>query len=277
MTRPDSIRAVAFDCFGTPLTIRAPRNPWKRLVEEAGLKGVRPTPDPRREPIPTIEAFAAACGIDFRPEWRRDLDLEIASITLAPGAYDVLRHLRAAGLRLALASNLAPAYVPSVKRLLGDLVDVTCFSCADDVRAVKPEAAFFAALRQKLAVSPENILMVGDSLSSDIVVARDAGMAALHLDPSVLDSGPGQIRNLYECLMALGITDHSAWSSTQVVPFPGDDLPPGGPSFITRVCGVGIGSWVGRFGQARRERSSQIAQSSGAPRAAFGSRAMNEA
>ena len=42
------------------------------------------------------------------------------------------------------------------------------------------------------------------------------------------------------------------------------DLPPKAPSFITRVCGFGFHSlWV-RIGQARRARSPQIAQASGA-------------
>lgn len=55
------------------------------------------------------------------------------------------------------------------------------------------------------------------------------------------------------------------------------DLPPSGPSFITRVCGFEIGSRVGSSGQARRARSLQVAQAFGALRAASGSRARNAA
>ncbi|SNR86130.1 hypothetical protein SAMN06265370_13913 [Puniceibacterium sediminis] len=55
------------------------------------------------------------------------------------------------------------------------------------------------------------------------------------------------------------------------------DLPSAGPSFITRVCWFQTGGVVGRFGQARRARSRQIAQASGALRAACGSRAMSVA
>lgn len=210
MTVLGNIQAVAFDCFGTLLIMRGPRNPWKHLLAEARRRHGR-TLDPRREPIGTIEAFAAACGIGCRPEWQRDLDIELASITLAPGAVDILRHIRAYGLRLALASNLAPPYVPVVTSLLGDLVDATCFSCSDDVRAVKPEAKFFAALQTKLAVPAKNILMVGDSAASDVDGAQSAGMKALHVDPAVFDPGPGQIRNLYETSMALGLMDGMEW------------------------------------------------------------------
>ncbi|MGR3565548.1 MAG: hypothetical protein ACU0FH_05315, partial [Heliomarina sp.] len=42
------------------------------------------------------------------------------------------------------------------------------------------------------------------------------------------------------------------------------DLPPFGPSFITRVCGFDLDNHGFRFGQARRARSPQIAQALGA-------------
>lgn len=63
------VRAVAFDCFGTLLRIATPTNPCRSLLAAA-----RSTPgarllDPRREPIPTIKHFAAACGVAFQPEW----------------------------------------------------------------------------------------------------------------------------------------------------------------------------------------------------------------
>ncbi|SNR88557.1 Helix-turn-helix domain-containing protein [Puniceibacterium sediminis] len=56
-----------------------------------------------------------------------------------------------------------------------------------------------------------------------------------------------------------------------------NDLPSAGPSSITRVRCFQTGGVVGRFGQARRARSREIAQASGALRAASGSRAMSVA
>jgi hypothetical protein len=55
------------------------------------------------------------------------------------------------------------------------------------------------------------------------------------------------------------------------------DLPPAGPSLMTRVCGFGLDSRRFRAGQARRARSPQIAQASGALRPVFCSRAMSVA
>ncbi|RWR16817.1 HAD family hydrolase [Sinirhodobacter populi] len=185
--------ASARSCISAP-----PRSPWKALLAEVRRKSDAPKLDPRREPIPTIEAFAAACGVEFRPEWGRDLDAEIASIEVAPDAPDVLRRLRATGFRLALASNLAPAYVPAVERLLGDQVDVTCFSCDPDIRAVKPEPKFFEALQTRLGLPASRILMVGDSLGSDIRGAAAAGMPTLQLALSMAVPTPGRIRSLSE-------------------------------------------------------------------------------
>lgn len=198
------LRAVAFDCFGTLLRIAEPTNPWRSLLVEAQRQPCSRVPDPRREPIATIEAFAAACGIGFRPEWRRDLDRELASIQPMPDTFAVLDRLRAAGFRLALASNLAPAYVEPALRLLGGHVDVTCFSCDTDVRAVKPEGAFFAALRNRLGLPPEEILMVGDSLTSDVRGAEAAGMSALHFLPGE-NPGPGRIPRLADVPAFLGL------------------------------------------------------------------------
>lgn len=117
----------------------------------------------------------------------------------------MLQSLRAAGFRLALASNLAPAYVPTVQRMLEDLVDVACFSCDADITAVKPEVAFFQALQVRLGVAMADVLMIGDSLSSDIHGAKVAGMQALHLVPGSPARSTGQVGTLSDIPSVLGL------------------------------------------------------------------------
>lgn len=199
------IRAVAFDCFGTLLRISAPTNPWRHLLADVRRQPGARSLDPRREPIPTIEEFAEACGIAFRPEWRADLDHEIASIELIPDARAVLSTLRAADFRLALASNLAPAYVEPALALLGIFIDADCLSCDPEIRAVKPEPAFFLALQRKIGLPAVEILMVGDSLVSDVRGAKAAGMSALHLVPGTTSPPTGQVRCLADVPRFLGV------------------------------------------------------------------------
>lgn len=199
------VRAVAFDCFGTLLRIAKPTYPWRSLLAAA-----RATPgalllDPRREPIPTIRLFAVACGVEFQPEWQIDLDTELISIEPMPEALTVLERLHRAGFRIALASNLAPAYIRPALDILGEFIDVTCFSCSAAVRAVKPEPAFFDALQTRTEIPAHEILMVGDSLTSDIEGAKAAGLAALHFVPGVGAPGPGQIRRLTDVLSFLDL------------------------------------------------------------------------
>lgn len=199
------VRAVAFDCFGTLLRITTPTNPWRSLLAAARSTSDARLLDPRREPIPTIKLFAAACGVAFQPDWQRDLDIELISIEPMPEALKVLEELHRAGFRIALASNLAPAYIEPPQRTLGEFIDVTCFSCDPEVRAVKPEPAFIDALRTRIEFPAHQILMVGDSLASDIEGAKAAGMAALHLVPDDGAPGPGQISRLSDVLSVLGL------------------------------------------------------------------------
>lgn len=208
---PPRIRSVAFDCFGTLLHIGAPTNPWRSILKEARRHHAARMLDPRREPIQTIEEFAEACGLRFQTEWRDDLDREIGSIELFPEAPAVLSALRAAGFRIALASNLAPPYIEPALMLLRSYIDTNCFSCDAQIRAVKPEAAFFAALRGKLGLPANQILMVGDSLASDIHGAQAVGMAALHLVPGVTSPRRGEIRCLTDVarFLSMNQTDPS--------------------------------------------------------------------
>lgn len=215
MTGLGNIRAIAFDVFGTLLRIHDPRDHWRQLLIAARRQHGLAMLDPRREPIENMDAFAAANCVRFQPRWQVALDAEIASIRMAPGAYEILADLRGAGYRVALASNLSPAYIPTVDRLLGDLVDIRCYSCAADVRAIKPEPAFFHALTERLGVAAADILMVGDSLASDIAGAAAAGMPALHLQSLIDDPGQNQIRNLFEVPMALGLVDNASRRSTR--------------------------------------------------------------
>ena len=199
------VRAVAFDCFGTLLRIATPTNPWRSLLAAA-----RSTPgalllDPRKEPIPTIKLFAAACGVDFQPEWQRDLDIELISIEPMPEALTVLERLHSAGFRIALASNLAPPYIIPALTFLGQFLDVRCYSCHSAIRAVKHEPAFFEALRTRIDFPAHEILMVGDSLTSDIEGAMEAGMSTLHFVPGVSAPGPGQISRLSDVLSFLDL------------------------------------------------------------------------
>jgi putative hydrolase of the HAD superfamily len=74
--------------------------------------------------------------------------------------------------------DVLAAQAPALK----ELFDVVVFSY--EVGCTKPDPAIFQLALTRLDVSAENIVMVGDSLTSDVLGARASGIRALLLDTS---------------------------------------------------------------------------------------------
>lgn len=196
-------QAVAFDVFGTLLMMKEPRNPWRQIAEAAGICTRDRYPvDPRRVPV-SLQEFSELCGAVWREAWADDLAIEISSIPLFPESEEVLRRLGRAGLRLALASNVAQPYVQKVRGLLEGFVDVECYSC--DIGAVKPEGRFFQAVCERLDVEPGAVLMVGDSAASDVIGARAAGLLAVRIRRNVQLLKADEIDDLHGILGIIGL------------------------------------------------------------------------
>ena len=115
---------------------------------------------------------------------------------LLPGAEDLCRDLRAAGCRLALATN-------GVARVQHARLDASplkpYFSAviiSQEVGAQKPQPAFFQAALEALGVLDKaRCVMVGDTLGSDIQGGIAAGLDTIWYDP--LGRSPGDLRPTY--------------------------------------------------------------------------------
>ncbi|GAA0498791.1 HAD family hydrolase [Deinococcus depolymerans] len=147
-----------------------------------------------------------------------DADGEAATVTyreayrehwqLLPGAADVLRDLRAAGLRLAVLTN----YVREVQGQklahfgLDALVDAVL--CVEDVPAAKPDPRAYHAACAALNVTPAQAVMVGDSWEKDVQGARRAGLRAVwvsRLATPAPDAGVPVVSRLPDLPAALGV------------------------------------------------------------------------
>jgi FMN phosphatase YigB (HAD superfamily) len=93
-------------------------------------------------------------------------------------------------------SNLAAPYGPALRRLLGDRVDG--FSLSFEVGAMKPEPEIFAHACRNLALSPDQMLMVGDSHRSDVEGAEAFGMRAVRLRRGHESEWPHSVGSLTE-------------------------------------------------------------------------------
>ena len=174
-----TVAAICFDAFGTLIRYNGRRvNPYRRLLRKGDGQ--------RRERLPFltrnagIAVFAEELGLSDRlPLIRRELDAEIAGIEPFPETAPVLSRLRAAGMRLAVCSNVAAEYGTAVRRLLPDL-DAHVLSF--EVGAAKPDPAIYRAVCEALGRRPGDILFVGDSKRCDLHGPVAFGMQARWLD-----------------------------------------------------------------------------------------------
>lgn len=104
------------------------------------------------------------------------------SITLVPGAVEMLANLREAGVRLGLISNgSGPGQRRKVDRFgLGPLFDVILIE--GEFGLGKPEPSVYASALADLGVDPTDAWMVGDQLESDVAAPQRLGLRGIWVD-----------------------------------------------------------------------------------------------
>jgi HAD superfamily hydrolase (TIGR01509 family) len=122
------------------------------------------------------------------------------------GVPETLDALRAAGLRLALASNAESL----LRRKLADLGLADRFdhlAISGEVGIEKPDPRFFHGALEALGVAAERAVHVGDLFEIDVVGAHSAGLEAVLVDIGSLstDRDVVRIRTLAELPALLGI------------------------------------------------------------------------
>lgn len=198
------VRAIAFDCFGTLVRITAPVKPFAQLIRHAPLMERREAATAVMTHRWSLQDTAKALNIlvtsSVLIQLEASLTRELASVECFPETLEVLVELRRRGYTLALCSNLAQPYAEPVTRLLGHLVDATVWSFAEGF--VKPDRRIYEVVSERLALPPEQVLMVGDTKLDDCIGARDAGLQAIHLTRLAPPSGrmDGSIANLRQLL-----------------------------------------------------------------------------
>lgn len=196
--------AVVFDVFGTLIRIQEKRNPYLQLLRYARTQGVSPCSDHiQMFMTQELEWKEAADALGIRAGYvklhglARLLEEELASMTLYPDAQQAIELLQAAGIKIALCSNLASGYGPPVRTLLPGM-DAYAFSY--EVGALKPNPIIYQSACRDLGVQSgqqlwgDRVVMVGDSIKCDRDGARAAGIAGFHLSRE----GRGDFSNLVE-------------------------------------------------------------------------------
>jgi putative hydrolase of the HAD superfamily len=121
----------------------------------------------------TLTRYGVRLPVDeiYRAVWHR---IQVIDSTL-----ELVHDLRAAGYGVHLATNQDEYRGAHMRTALGydDLFDVSCYSY--DLRAVKPEPAFFVEALRRIDADAATVLFIDDTVAN-VQGAREAGLAAEH-------------------------------------------------------------------------------------------------
>lgn len=189
-----SIQAILFDLDGV-LTDTAEYHylAWKRLADELGvpfrrednehLRGV-----PRRESLEfilnlgkrTVSKSVKQELMARKNGYYRQYLKAITPADLLPGAMPLLEEIRAAGLKIGVAS--ASNNSQQVLESLGICDQIDALAHGGSVARQKPHPDLFLYVAERLGLSPASCLVVEDA-AAGIAAAQAAGMATVGLGP----------------------------------------------------------------------------------------------
>jgi len=150
---------------------------WARVVRRTFERACCGTPEPA---VVAAGLAAFARGAAWRP---------------CAGAVEVLRTLKARGLKIALVSNF-DGRLHRVVAELGLSLFFDAVVVSSETGWAKPSPRIYAAALAALEVEPGEALMIGDRPREDVAGATAAGLRALLYDPRGRAPGPGSIRDL---------------------------------------------------------------------------------
>jgi phosphoglycolate phosphatase len=150
---PDAVKAMVGDGAGT-LVARA-------FAARGGLPG------------PEVEPFLRRFMADYEPR--------SAELTRPwPGVVETLAALKQSGLALAVCTNKPSAATDAILQALGLAQWFDVVVGADATPALKPDPAHVTVILERLGVTAEQAVMLGDS-ANDVRAAKAAGVATVVL------------------------------------------------------------------------------------------------
>ena len=111
----------------------------------------------------------------FRAAWGK-------THTLVPGAREMLERLKAKGYRLFAASNSFGHLQRSRLEQAGILSFFEDTFISMDIGYDKPDIRFYQEALRRAGLQAYEVLMIGDSMTTDVIGAQNAGMDALFFD-----------------------------------------------------------------------------------------------
>jgi len=176
------LEAICFDLFGTLVYISKPTNPYLKMSQDIGLSDIE-NDNLKHQALTQNFSSLQELIKTINPNLRVDLSPyesmvkdEVDSIVCFPQTRQILQTIKDKNLKIGLISNLATPYKKAVDNLqLNNFFDTITFSCDCGLR--KPNPKIFEQTAQKLNISPNKIIMVGDKLKNDVQGAKNANFS----------------------------------------------------------------------------------------------------
>jgi len=186
-----------------------------RWIMQATAKVVE-EPHPKRTNLETFtEAFAQLSGVDAASVWPRfsQFYCEVYptlgdGLVGMPGAREAVQVAADLGMKRAVATNpLFPGEAVRVRLGWAGLSDVRfdLVTTLENMHWTKPNSEYYGEIAERLAVSPEQCLMVGDSLENDIEPARRAGMLTYQVGEGEGAHAAGDLYGLIDIIRSGGV------------------------------------------------------------------------
>lgn len=129
-------------------------------------------------------------------------------IRLYPGALDMLRRVREAGMRTALVTNAQACYTRTELEMLGldTMFDVTVISSEEGLK--KPHPEIYRRALARVGVPVERTVMVGNDEQCDIIGAKAVGIDGVYINSGISpDRDPARSE---EAVLSLDHPDYPA-------------------------------------------------------------------
>ncbi len=180
-------KAVIFDLYDTLIYLGQNTDPHLRLFKDLKLSKeeiIEARTVAFTEDFKSLSDFAkriAPCNPVDTTSYENEISKDLATATLFPETVQVLKTLRAKGLKIGLISNVSSDYIsPFFKLRLDTLIDQYVMSCKIGLK--KPDLRIYEEAIKRLGTKPDETIMTGDSVYSDVFGPHLAGMDAILLD-----------------------------------------------------------------------------------------------
>lgn len=181
------IKGVVFD-IGATLVTGPPIAPNKVISKALGcvshseVSGVimtQPTAS-AEEAVRVMESLVGRMSDEARVAVTKLWTDQCSAPTALPGAAEAVASMKQMGLKIGLLSDIWTPYYIGVEQAIPDVVDsadAVILSCLSGRR--KPDLHNFNLVCNELNLSPEELVMVGDTYTHDIMPAIQSGMKTI--------------------------------------------------------------------------------------------------